>query len=125
MACGVCTVLVDDRPVSACGMPAVDIDGARVRTVEGLGAGGQLDALQRAFVSHVAAQCGYCTPGQLMSATALIDSGPALTRAEIVDWMRTNLCRCGSYAAIVDAIATAHASRWADHHRESEARCEQ
>ncbi len=116
LACGVCTVLVDDRPVSACGMFAVDVDGAQVRTVEGLGDGDGdgdgLGPLQQEFAARVAAQCGFCTSGQLMSATALIETHPAVTRAEIRDWMSTNLCRCGSYAGIVEAVEAAHAACW-------------
>jgi aerobic-type carbon monoxide dehydrogenase small subunit (CoxS/CutS family) len=112
LTCGVCTVLVDGRPVSACGMFAVDIDGTDVRTIEGLRVDGELNVLQRAFADRVAAQCGFCTSGQLMAATALIESHPGLARAEIVAWMRANLCRCGSYVGIVEAITDAHAAVW-------------
>lgn len=127
MTCGVCTVLVDGRPISACGMFAVDLDGCELRTVEGLSAGGgepagavtanaepssgELSPLQREFADRVAAQCGYCTSGQLMSATALIAShaDERLSRDEIRRWMQTNLCRCGSYGGVVEAIEAAHA----------------
>jgi aerobic-type carbon monoxide dehydrogenase small subunit (CoxS/CutS family) len=114
LACGVCTVLIDGRPVSACGMFASDLDGTAMRTVEGLAPGGELSDLQRAFADRVAAQCGYCTSGQLMTATALIETHAELTRADIRDWMRTNLCRCGSYAGIVEAVEAAHEAYWSD-----------
>jgi xanthine dehydrogenase YagT iron-sulfur-binding subunit len=108
LVCGVCTVLVDGRPVSACGMFAADADGAEVRTVEGLADGEGLSPLQRAFADRVAAQCGYCTPGQLMTATALLESHGVVTRAQAREWMCANLCRCGSYAGIVEAVLAAH-----------------
>jgi aerobic-type carbon monoxide dehydrogenase small subunit (CoxS/CutS family) len=73
----------------------------------------ELSTVQRAFADRVAAQCGFCTSGQIMSATALIESHPHLSRAQITDWMRTNLCRCGSYVGIVEAITDAHATTWA------------
>jgi aerobic-type carbon monoxide dehydrogenase small subunit (CoxS/CutS family) len=108
MSCGACTVLVDGRPVSSCGFFASDVDGASVRTIESLaGPDGELDPLQQAFVTNVASQCGYCTSGQLMSATALIESGLRPTRVEIQRWMQTNLCRCAGYEGILDSIETA------------------
>jgi aerobic-type carbon monoxide dehydrogenase small subunit (CoxS/CutS family) len=110
LVCGVCTVLVDGRPISACGMFAADVDGAVVRTVEGLAEGDRLSALQRAFADRVAAQCGYCTPGQLMSATALLEIHGVVTKAQVREWMCANLCRCGSYAGIVDAVLAADAA---------------
>ena len=109
MSCGVCTVLLDGRPVSACGVFAVDVDAASVRTVEGLQSGEDLNALQQAFADRVAAQCGYCTAGQLMSATALIESHESLSREQIRQWMQTNLCRCGSYTGVIEAIEMVHA----------------
>jgi aerobic carbon-monoxide dehydrogenase small subunit len=105
----VCTVLLDGRPVSACGVFAVDADAASIRTVEGLQNGAELNALQQAFADRVAAQCGYCTAGQLMSATALIESHESLNREQIRRWMQTNLCRCGSYTGVIEAIETVHA----------------
>ena len=110
MSCGACTVIVDDRPVSACGFLAVDIDGVTVRTVEGLAsADGTVTPLQQAFVDNVASQCGYCTSGQLMSATALLESAARPSREEIRRWMQANLCRCASYVGILAAIEHAAA----------------
>lgn len=102
--CGACTVLVDGLAVNACLVPAAQADGRDVRTVEGLAQNGVLDALQRQFVVHGAIQCGYCTPGMLMSATALLARVPQPTRAEIAEAIAGNLCRCTGYAAIIDAI---------------------
>lgn len=110
MVCGACTVLVDGLPTHACNMLAADLDGVELRTVDGLadepGAAGRL--LQEAFARHVGLQCGYCTPGQLMSATALVERNETLTRDEIEEAMRANLCRCGSYVGILGAIEDAH-----------------
>jgi xanthine dehydrogenase YagT iron-sulfur-binding subunit len=107
--CGACTVLVDGKPINSCLKLAVTADGARVTTIEGLGAGGRLDALQRAFIEHDAFQCGYCTPGQICSAAALVAessdrSGVAFTRDEVREYMSGNLCRCGAYPNITDAV---------------------
>jgi aerobic-type carbon monoxide dehydrogenase small subunit (CoxS/CutS family) len=103
--CGVCTVLVNDRPVSSCTFLAVDADGARVRTVEGLAEGGAPNRLQEAFVNHHALQCGYCTPGFLMMSTALLESRDNLDRDDIVHYLEGNICRCTGYQPIVDAVS--------------------
>jgi xanthine dehydrogenase YagT iron-sulfur-binding subunit len=102
--CGACTVLVDGKPINSCLKLAVTADGARITTIEGLGADGRLDALQRAFIEHDAFQCGYCTPGQICSATALVAEGVPFTRDEVREYMSGNLCRCGAYPNITDAV---------------------
>ncbi len=102
--CGVCTVLVNDRPVSACTFLAVDADGARVRTVEGLAEGGSPNTLQESFITHHALQCGFCTPGFLMMSTALLESDRAVDRDEIVEHLEGNICRCTGYQPIIDAV---------------------
>jgi xanthine dehydrogenase YagT iron-sulfur-binding subunit len=108
--CGACTVLVDGRRINSCLALAVMKDGAAVTTIEGLSSG-TLHPLQAAFVEHDAFQCGYCTPGQIMSAVALIEEGRARTREEIREYMSGNLCRCGAYTNIVDAIEDVLAQR--------------
>lgn len=107
--CGACTVLVDGQPFSSCTYLAFEATAKRVTTVEGLAAGDTLHPLQEAFIRNVAAQCGYCTPGQLMAAVALLDRNPAPTYDEIADWMTGNICRCGCYPAIATAIREAAA----------------
>jgi xanthine dehydrogenase YagT iron-sulfur-binding subunit len=102
--CGACTVLVDGRRVNACLTLAVMKDGARITTVEGLEKDGALHPLQQAFIDHDAYQCGYCTPGQIMSAVALIDEGRARTDDEIRELMSGNICRCAAYPNILAAI---------------------
>lgn len=102
--CGACTVLVDGRRINSCLTLAVMADGAAVTTVEGLADGDELHPLQEAFIERDAFQCGYCTPGQLCSAAGLIKEGKATTRAEIRELMSGNLCRCGAYVNIADAI---------------------
>jgi xanthine dehydrogenase YagT iron-sulfur-binding subunit len=103
-ACGACTVLVEDRRVNACLTLAVMHQGARVTTIEGLARGEQLHPLQQAFIDHDGLQCGYCTPGQVMSGVACIAEGHTGSREEIREWMSGNLCRCGAYTNIVSAI---------------------
>lgn len=103
--CGACTVLVDGSPVSACTYLAREVDGRDVRTVEGLADGDTLRPLQEAFVEHGAVQCGFCTSGMLLSATALLAEEPTPTREQIVHYLRGNLCRCTGYRKIIDAIA--------------------
>jgi xanthine dehydrogenase YagT iron-sulfur-binding subunit len=102
--CGACTVLIDGERINSCLILAVARDGAEVRTVEGLAEGDTLHPLQEAFIERDAFQCGYCTPGQLCSAAGLLHEGRARTRDEIREHMSGNLCRCGAYANIVEAI---------------------
>jgi xanthine dehydrogenase YagT iron-sulfur-binding subunit len=102
--CGTCTVLVDDRRIYACLALAVLQDGKRVVTIEGLAPGGELHAVQRAFVAHDALQCGYCTPGQILSAVGLLGERRATDEATLREQMSGNLCRCGAYPHIIAAI---------------------
>jgi xanthine dehydrogenase YagT iron-sulfur-binding subunit len=103
--CGACTVVADGRRIKACLALAALYEGRDILTIEGLAADGMLHPLQEAFVEHDALQCGYCTPGQIMSAVALLQEGRARSRDEIREFMSGNLCRCGAYANIVAAIA--------------------
>jgi aerobic-type carbon monoxide dehydrogenase small subunit (CoxS/CutS family) len=105
--CGACTVLVDKEPVRSCKVPLESVTGKEVITIEGLSPNGDLHPLQRAFMAHDAMQCGYCTPGMLMSAYGLLLKNPQPTRAEIDEGMDGNLCRCGSYMRIIRAIQAA------------------
>jgi len=102
--CGACTVLIDGRRINSCLVLAVAKEGAEVTTIEGLGSPQAPHALQRAFVAHDALQCGYCTPGQICSAAGLLAEGQARSRDEVRELMSGNLCRCGAYTNITDAI---------------------
>ena len=102
--CGACTVLLEGRPVRACLTCALTVEGKEVVTVEGLNQDGRLRPLQKAFMTHGATQCGYCTPGMLISATALLDQSPHPERGEVAREMAGNLCRCGCYEEITHAI---------------------
>ena len=110
--CGVCTVLVDGNPVSSCATLACDLDGTEVLTVEGLARGRELHPVQEAFIAANALQCGYCTPGFIMMAVALLDAYPDAGRDEVREWMDGNLCRCTGYEPIETAVMVA-ASRMA------------
>lgn len=103
--CGACTVLLGGEPVRSCLTIALTVAGKTVETVEALSRDGELHPLQQSFHEHYAAQCGFCTPGMLMSAKALLDKNPKPTREEIVEAISGNLCRCGAYEEIVEAIA--------------------
>jgi carbon-monoxide dehydrogenase small subunit len=105
--CGACTVLVDGLAVSACTYLAVDAEGRAVRTVEGLAADRELAPIQQAFIDHAGFQCGFCTPGMLMAATALLEEYPSPTREAVIHGMEGNLCRCTGYAHIIDAVMAA------------------
>ncbi len=109
--CGACTVLVDGRRINSCLKLVATLDGAAITTIEGIGAPDTLSPVQQAFIDCDAFQCGYCTPGQIVSATALIDEGRAHSRAEIRELMSGNICRCGAYTNIADAICQAMAEK--------------
>jgi carbon-monoxide dehydrogenase small subunit len=104
--CGACTVIIDGKAMNSCLVLAAEVDGADMITVEGLEADG-LSRLQRAFLDNAAAQCGFCIPGQLMAATALLDTNPTPTEAEIRQALAGNLCRCAGYRQIAQAVADA------------------
>ena len=105
--CGACTVMVDGRAAMSCLTPIAALQGRKVKTVEGLGTAENPGAMQRAFIEEQAAQCGYCIPGMMMRAQALLEANPAPSRAEIRRHMNTNLCRCGTHMRIVRAVERA------------------
>ena len=107
--CGACTVLLDGKPVNSCCTLAVECEGRDVVTVEGIAKNGQLHPIQKQFIEKWALQCGYCTPGMIMSAKALLDVNPHPTELEIREAIEGNLCRCTGYAKIVEAIQAAAA----------------
>jgi aerobic-type carbon monoxide dehydrogenase small subunit (CoxS/CutS family) len=109
--CGACTVLMNGHPVYACSQLAVWADGADVQTVEGLAQNGRLSPVQQAFIDHNAPQCGFCTPGQLMTATALLNTVPRPDAAQVKQALVGNLCRCSNYNAIVEAVVAAGAQQ--------------
>jgi aerobic-type carbon monoxide dehydrogenase small subunit (CoxS/CutS family) len=105
--CGACTVLIDNEAVRSCMLPVSDVAGKKVITIEGLAINGKLHPVQKAFVEHDALQCGYCTPGMILTATSLLIKNPSPTHQEIIDGMEDNLCRCGTHVRIIEAIKTA------------------
>jgi len=105
--CGACTVLVDDEPAYACSMLAIEAEGRKVETIEGFSTPEQLNAVQRAFLKHDGQQCGFCTPGFVVACTAFLKQHPNPTREEVRDGLGGNLCRCGTYAGIIDAVLDA------------------
>lgn len=102
--CGVCTVLLDGKNILSCLMLTADADGAEVTTIEGMARGTELHPLQQAFIDHGAIQCGFCTPGMVLAAKALLDVNPAPTDAQIASALDGNLCRCTGYIKIIDAV---------------------
>ena len=109
--CGVCTVLIDGEPHLSCITLAEAVAGRSVETADGLKNGPDLHPLQRAFMEHFAAQCGFCTPGMLMAAKALLDKNPAPSRAEVVEAIGGNICRCTGYEPIINAVLAAAGNR--------------
>jgi carbon-monoxide dehydrogenase small subunit len=105
--CGACTVLVDDMPVTACTTFAFELDGRAVTTIEGLAEDGALDPVQRAFLEHGAFQCGFCTPGMILSVKALLARHPEPDEALIRQWLNANICRCTGYQMIVETVRAA------------------
>jgi aerobic carbon-monoxide dehydrogenase small subunit len=105
--CGACTVLIDGEPVLSCITLAELVAGKSIATADGLKSGPELHPLQAAFMEHFAAQCGYCTPGMMMAAKALLDRNPAPTRIEVVEAISGNICRCTGYEPIINAILAA------------------
>jgi carbon-monoxide dehydrogenase small subunit len=106
-SCGVCTVLVDGKAINSCLTLAITVKGRSIMTIEGLVKGAALHPIQKAFIDHGAIQCGFCTPGMIMSAKALLDKSPSPTRREIEKAMEGNLCRCTGYVKISNAISAA------------------
>ena len=102
--CGACTVILNGKPVNSCMVLALECEGATVRTIESEYQGGEFSNLQKAFIEYNAFQCGFCTPGMIMSARALLETNPTPSRAEIIEAMEGNLCRCTGYESIIAAI---------------------
>lgn len=102
--CGACTVLLDDMPILACLTLAWEVDGRRIQTIEGVAKSGELHPVQKAFIECGAIQCGFCTPGMILSVVALLEENPAPTISEIKEGISGNLCRCTGYSKIIEAI---------------------
>jgi carbon-monoxide dehydrogenase small subunit len=111
--CGSCTVLLDGKPVDSCMVLAVEAEGREVTTIEGVAQSGRLDALQESFVNHAAVQCGYCTPGMILAAKALLARNPHPTEGEVREAIAGNLCRCTGYVHIVEAVLAVAGGRTA------------
>jgi carbon-monoxide dehydrogenase small subunit len=109
--CGTCTVLLDGAPVVSCLVPVATVDGAEIKTIEGVRGAGGLDEVQQAFLDGFATQCGFCTPGMIMSAEALLERNPDPTREDVVEAISGNVCRCTGYEAIIGAILDAAGRR--------------
>jgi aerobic-type carbon monoxide dehydrogenase small subunit (CoxS/CutS family) len=109
--CGACTVLVDNRAISSCSYLVFEANGKNILTIEGVTQDGKLDPLQEAFIRNIGAQCGYCTPGQIMAAKALLTENPNPSREQIAEWLSGNICRCGAYGAIAQSILEAARER--------------
>jgi aerobic carbon-monoxide dehydrogenase small subunit len=109
--CGSCTVLLDGKPVDSCMVLAVEADGREITTIEGVAANGELDAIQQSMINHAAVQCGYCTPGMVLSAKALLTNNPHPTEQEVREAIAGNLCRCTGYVHIVEAVLAASQGR--------------
>ena len=103
-SCGACTVILDGKTVKSCSILALQADGKEIITIEGLADGNKLDPIQQAFIDHFAVQCGFCTPGMIMSAKALLDENPEPTENEVKQALRGNLCRCTGYVKIIEAV---------------------
>jgi aerobic-type carbon monoxide dehydrogenase small subunit (CoxS/CutS family) len=108
--CGACTVLVNNEAVRSCATPIGDVEGKQVLTIEGLARDGRLHPIQDAFVKHAAFQCGYCTPGVILGAYAVLLKNPRATRAAIIKELDQHLCRCGAHVRIIQAVETAAAA---------------
>ena len=111
-SCSACTVWLDKTPVCSCMTLAVDVGGRAVTTIEGLAHGDQLHPVQAAFIEHDALQCGFCTPGMIMSCAALLARSPHAGEAEVRSAISGNLCRCGTYPKVVDATLSARSAKW-------------
>jgi len=109
--CGACTVIMDGKAVPSCLVLGVSAEGSEITTIEGLREGGELHPLQRAFIEHGAVQCGFCTPGMIMSAKALLDENPRPTEGEVREALQANLCRCTGYKKVVEAVMSVAGGR--------------